>query len=427
MTTAHTLRTLARFLIGDQQAIERIAASKAALWASLVFVGSAGLAREYDGEYLLAEPWHFLRPIGASLASGTVLFLLVHPWIRANINRDDHSVPFFTAYRRFMTCFWMTAPLAWLYAIPYERFMSPADAVRVNLLTLAVVAAWRVILITRVASVLYQANFAAMFFIVMLFADAVAFAVVMLVPSPVVDFMGGVQHTERDQILASTTLLIGVFTYFTGPLWILGALIAMAISRRSARVLPTSPLSHRCWTQVMTISIAIWIVPLLLAQPEQARRHAVTKLFENGDVPSALAELSRHPRADYPPRWEPPPRLGYGESTPDLSEIRAALDENGAADWVAAAYIKKIDRHTLEKAFPFTSDWLDALSQVNSWYAGDDGSRYLRAHADVTDLLNMKFLLKHTDHLNPAEAAALQTLTDRLERALAEPPANTDP
>ena len=48
----------------------------------------------------------------------------------------------------------MTAPLAWLYAIPYERFLSPVGATRANLWTLGLVAAWRVLLIIRVLVVL---------------------------------------------------------------------------------------------------------------------------------------------------------------------------------------------------------------------------------------------------------------------------------
>ncbi|MFK7884980.1 MAG: hypothetical protein AB8F26_12460, partial [Phycisphaerales bacterium] len=339
MTMANTLRTIVRFLLGNKDAIQRIAASKPALWASLVFVLSAGLAREYDGEYLLAEPWHFLRPIGASFASGTVLFLLVHPWIRSSLKPDQLPVSIGIAYRRFMTCYWMTAPLALLYAIPYERFMSPADAVRMNLLTLAIVAAWRVLLITRVASVLYKTNYTAMFFIVMLFADAVAWAVVTYIPAPVMDFMGGVQHTERDAILASATFNIQILSFLSAPVWVIGALIAMNSARRVAITLPNSALRpNRSWRTIAAASLLIWIPPLLIAQPEQARRHAVMQHFEADNIPAALDELSKYERRDLPLRWELPPRLGYREHFPRLGDIRLAIDSQQTAAWVASEY-----------------------------------------------------------------------------------------
>ena len=69
---------LPRFLLGSRDAITQIAVSPSALLIGALFTVSAGFAREYDGEDLLHEPWHALRPLGASLLSGTVLFGLIH-------------------------------------------------------------------------------------------------------------------------------------------------------------------------------------------------------------------------------------------------------------------------------------------------------------------------------------------------------------
>jgi len=55
--------TLLRYLIGDRKAILAIAGSRHSLWIGFLFVLSAGLAREYDGEDLLHEPWHALIPL----------------------------------------------------------------------------------------------------------------------------------------------------------------------------------------------------------------------------------------------------------------------------------------------------------------------------------------------------------------------------
>jgi hypothetical protein len=144
------VRTLLRYLIGDRQAILEVAANPHALWLGLLFVLSAGFAREYDGEDLLHEPWHLLIPLAASLASSFFLYTIAYgaqplPW--------GQRRPFFAGYRSFLGLFWMTAPLAWLYAIPYERFWSEGDAARANLATLGLVAAWRVVLMIRVLQV----------------------------------------------------------------------------------------------------------------------------------------------------------------------------------------------------------------------------------------------------------------------------------
>ena len=113
--------TILRFLFGSRDAIERIAACRQAPWIGLLLVFSAALAREYDGQDLLHEPWHLFLPLFASLATSFLLYLLLRVvgWFRsAGWN------PFWSGYWSFLGLYWMTAPLAWLYAIPVERFLS---------------------------------------------------------------------------------------------------------------------------------------------------------------------------------------------------------------------------------------------------------------------------------------------------------------
>jgi hypothetical protein len=54
-----------------------------------------------------------------------------------------------------MGLFWMTAPCAWLYALPVERLCPDSlTAIKVNFALLGIVATWRVLLMGRVISVL---------------------------------------------------------------------------------------------------------------------------------------------------------------------------------------------------------------------------------------------------------------------------------
>ena len=110
------IRTLLLYLIGSRRAILDLAADRHGLWVGLLFVLSAGFAREYDGQDLLREPWHLLIPLGASLAASFALFLVACGPV---FFQGEGRPPFFSAYRSFLTLFWMTAPLAWLYAVPY--------------------------------------------------------------------------------------------------------------------------------------------------------------------------------------------------------------------------------------------------------------------------------------------------------------------
>src|SRR5260370_5135520 len=116
------IRTLLLFLIGQRQAILDLAADRRSLWIGCVFVLSAGFAREYDGKDLLHEPWHLALPYAASLVSSFLLFAVLF-----EAAREHHwqGPGFWRSYRSFLSLFWMTAPLAWIYAIPFERFMTP--------------------------------------------------------------------------------------------------------------------------------------------------------------------------------------------------------------------------------------------------------------------------------------------------------------
>ena len=137
--------TLLKFLVGNREAILQIGRTPAVLWLGGLFVLSAGFAREYDGKDLLAEPWHLAIPFAASLATSFLLFCLVYAIALA---RGIDRQPFLNAYRSFLTLYWMTSPLAWLYAIPVERMYSAGDAMRANLWLLGIVALWRVALMT---------------------------------------------------------------------------------------------------------------------------------------------------------------------------------------------------------------------------------------------------------------------------------------
>lgn len=400
--------TLPLYLIGNRRAILDVATSPWSVLIGVLFVISAGLAREYDGEYLLLEPWHALRPLGASLASATLLFIIVHlaAIIRGDSAGANERPPLHRAFVSWMGLFWMTAPMAWLYAIPYERWMSPEVAISCNLWTLAFVAAWRVVLMTRVVAVVYGVNPVPAFFLVMLFADAVVIAVMGLAPLPVIDIMGGVRGPAREALLASVAFNVSVLAILSSPVWIIGALISLVGFRPMWPVVThPKPAHSRGLLIVAGVSIVAFVPLLVWAQPEQALRHRVESLLLSGRIAEGLAVMSSHPQEDFPPDYNPPPRLGYRETRPPMDAVRAAMREQWPADWVAELYLYKTRREIGKRYFtdPNEDYFADTFHDIESQWA-------LERASELRDQL--EFLLGFDPSMPEATREAIRRLLD---------------
>ena len=200
--------------------------------------------REYDGRYLIGEWWHFVVPLGASLATSFVLYQLVY----LTMLRQRAAAQYLKTYRTFLGLYWMTAPLAWLYAIPVERFLSPVDAVKANLWFLAIVAAWRVALMIRIINVFCRIRLWVAVFLVMAFADAVVLILLRLTPLPLVQLMGGVRLTESEGLIDATACYVGLAAFLTHRFggWerLLGSGFPVAKGRRRPTSRPAQLVRH---------------------------------------------------------------------------------------------------------------------------------------------------------------------------------------
>jgi hypothetical protein len=331
--------TFLRYLIGDREAILTIASNRNALWIGFLFVLSAGFAREYDGEDLLHEPWHLLLPVGASLVSSLLLFWVAYGVAEA---KGAPQRSFFANYLSFLGLFWMTAPLAWLYAIPYERFLSPADAMRMNLLSLGLVSAWRVVLMVRVMMVILNYTLIQAVCLVMVFADAIALILLKFLPFPLIVVMGGVRLSEAQQVQFAVACAVFQIGGCSLPLWWAGAIISLWRSRPSWQVTIASKPVGRGLAILALGSVLIWGVVLPWTQPEQIRKRFVEKAVAQGRFADALDELSRYELADFPPSWVPPPRhLDVQSDRPGLMEMLVEIVKSEPAPWVREYYFEK--------------------------------------------------------------------------------------
>lgn len=327
--------TAALYLIGNREAIETIVSDRRAVGVGFVFVISAGLAREYDGTDLLSEPERLLLPFGASLTASFLIFCLV---CGVGSGHGLRNVPFWRTYRALLTLFWMTAPLAWLYAIPYERFLSPVEAMRANLWTLGIVAAWRVVLMTRVISRIAGCGVVAALMLVMLVSDGLALVSIWALPTPVIQTMGGVRLSGSEQLLLGTRFLVLAIGSLTMPIWLVGCAVVslanahpwrpMKITGSEARQ-PVWPMRALAWASVLG-----WLPILWLTQPEQQLRARIEKALNEGRASETLAELSSHDPADYPPHWETTLASRLREDTGRLMQVMDALVNDPPAPWV---------------------------------------------------------------------------------------------
>src|SRR5262249_3987320 len=134
---------------------------------------------------------------------------------------DPNRPSFFAAYRSFLTLFWMTAPLAWLFAIPYARFLSTVGDGEAGSRSRVLVGVWRVGLMGRVGSVLMGYTLVQAFFLVMAFADAVALLAIYLMPKPLVDIMGGIRHTDSERLILALTFNVTCLGMLSGLVWLI--------------------------------------------------------------------------------------------------------------------------------------------------------------------------------------------------------------
>jgi hypothetical protein len=378
---AVTPLTLIGFLMGRRSAILDVAASPHALVLGGVLVLSAGFAREYDGEDLLHEPWHLLIPHGASLLTAFLLYMLVR---LTGIGKTQQPPAFFRGFPMFLRLYWMTAPLAWLYAIPFERWMSPGDATLWNLRLLGIVSVWRVVVMIRVIGVVYGAGpLWRVIATVLLFGDAVMLIAIRFVPVPVLHLMGGVRMTESERLLQGTTLLLQIVGFPSLLILLIMTLAPAATSWTPIKFSQPNRVHGTTWL-LAALSILIWRFILPVTQPEQQRRRVAEQLIMARDFPAAFMFMSKHDQTDFPPHWSPPPHVAQPNPAPPLNDLIEVLIEESTSEWVRAVFIEKF-RNTTEQTltpYGFVSDeWLSSTLRIldrlplSEWLPDDEWRR----------------------------------------------------
>jgi len=430
--------TLFRYLIGDRRAILAIAGDDRFLVIGLMFVVSAGFAREYDGTDLLSNPIVVFRPLVASfLAAGFFQFVMRAAGVFGKPQPSVQQSPLVApaaprtrpaavvGFGSTLALFWMTAPLAWIYAIPIERFTDPLGATQANLTALGIVATWRVLLMARALSVLTGYGFFASLTLVLAFAEAVVLSIG--VPAGLLHAVGrgmaGIRfQSGSDRLVARLVTITLMSGCATAPVLLILGIWVVVRGPRGERARPIAKVADGGGLWVLAwASILVWVFVLPSFQAEQ-RLRVRTESLHHHDVKAALELMSQHTPDDYPPHWEPPPH--WDPLDPWVERAIESIEiarENWVAPWVRQAYRRKL-RVIVDNWGFFDPDIWYRLLELATQYGEQSTATILVAG-------ELRKELARSTELPPAERARRQRILDAYEpsRPPSEPSPETAP
>ncbi|HEY4261863.1 MAG TPA: hypothetical protein VGM98_16955 [Schlesneria sp.] len=269
-----TLGRLSQFLLGSRPAILTFASRGETFWLGLVLVISAGFVREYRQINWLHNPWLIALPLIMTVALSLVLFPLVVVVARKRGATDGN---YWERYRVFLSLFWMTAPLAWIFIIPVEQLMSADDAAIIKLWFLGIVSLWRVFLVTRILSTLFVPRASEMFytgtfFILMLVLDTLLLCR-FRGDRPVLMVGSAIEAPAVEFLIVHVMAVIVVTGMITWPIWLVGTLM-VALGEGSQWAWAVKPERSRGRFTLgvkllATASLLIWVLLIPIAQPSQ--------------------------------------------------------------------------------------------------------------------------------------------------------------
>ena len=377
------------YLVGNRRAIERIASSRHALWAGAMLVLSAGVARNYDHLYLVAQPEWIYGPFGMSLFSAIFIWLI----LRTEISRPPDQVKPPT-FRTFLTLFWLTAPCAWLYGFPVERFTDLLIATQWNFAFLLVVSLWRVTLIVRAVTVLTGAGAGRILSFVLLPACIEMFAGSIKKGLSLIGIMGGVRLPPHHEFLKQASDFVATGSFYIGAV----SLLAMIVYALGGWGLATRPLSRSVAPEgkgVIRAAAAFLLAWLVLAVPVQrpvSRNFQLNRYFANQQWQEGITYAAARQRTDFSPiHFLPPDPYGkmYGGwrqfSAAAYLDLLEAMD-GSEPEWLRGEWSSQALME-LELNLPFASQdkrVVKVLARYPAVIAGLAGkAERLKNHADL--------------------------------------------
>lgn len=375
-----------KFLFGQRAAILNVAQWRGAIWAGVALVILTGIARNYDQTFITENPvmWLF-GSLLFSFVSGSWLYVVLYGFVaRCKMAGADGVKPdYWSGWRSFMGLFWLTAPIAWLYAIPVERFCDSLLAAKLNITLLALVSLWRVLLMARVMQVVMSAPFV-MAVAWVLFAACVEVCVVFFfgggLSRAIMTSMGGMRNSPEEEILFSAMSAVFTVAFWTVPISLL-----IALSWRTQRLLTALPAlkpSPMPWRTLTGLAV-FWVSVSIMPQRELANSVAVERLVAAGNARAALDYLASRQPADFAPARTLPPKPYEREFFEELPACFGAV-KSADPPWVRAHLLRRLDqmlshygprwshRKSLE-SFP-NEEQIQLIAAGLGWFGPDAGA-----------------------------------------------------
>jgi hypothetical protein len=371
--------TVLRFQFGKEEAIWAVARSKAGFWCGMILVLITAIPRNYDQLYIGESSlrWIF-GPLGFSLISGTWIFLVAYVTgasngiRRAGNKRESQGAEWMS----FMGLFWMTAPIAWLYAIPVERFLDSTAAAQANVWLLAIVATWRVVLMTRVLQVVCDWGYWQALSFVLVAASAEVFVLGFFggaFSQQLMAGMAGMRMSQAEDVISSA--FVGAMI-LSVPVFLLSLVVALTVGiRGNLKGLPERKESRMPW-KFLSLATVFWLVVAVWPQWQVYQNARLEGLVAEERYGEALVMMGSKKRSDFVPSRELPPKA-YESSVYD--ELPAMIAAAGAdtEPWVWEHLLEKMDvmMTHLESEVPWRPHglglhWSDLLKNLAKVEAG---------------------------------------------------------
>ena len=302
-----------RYLLGNAAAIRRIASDWRALIIGFLFVLTAGIARNYDHLRLTEDKEWFGGPIIMSVLStvwiGIIAFTVLGLWKKSSFIKNA---------RTFLILFWMTAPAAWVYALPFESFMEIGAATVANFICLLLVSIWRVALIIRSLTVLTRAPWQHALVAVVAPAAVEMWIGLWFKQLSLVNIMGGVRVLEPgEQFIKSATSMMQILCVVVFVLVIIVASMKTKSGLETQSLAPAPEIPRPGFLQILIPPIlAIIFFAAASVRPQRLvyQSYALKTLFRNKQWSEFYTFLEGTKRSDYSPTSQIPPGRNYGVS-----------------------------------------------------------------------------------------------------------------
>ncbi|MES2475966.1 MAG: hypothetical protein V4640_09305 [Verrucomicrobiota bacterium] len=328
------------FLCGNRGAIERVAATRMAWLIGAILVLTAGIARNYDHLDLLRQSEWFIGPFAASMVS----IIFIYLWISGPLKLRQVG-PFWRQAGTFLVLAWMTAPCAWLYAIPVESMTDIVTATKWNIAFLAIVAFWRVAIIVRAVSVLTEVSWLRALPLVLAPAALEAMLGSRFQALSLIGIMGGIRLPPETQLLVDAANLTASVSFWLLIALFFLTLMAKGVAKRPLSR-PTSPASPALFA-VTAVLMLIWTVIAVPQHPRIANRYELQRLIDARDYQAAAAFASAKSRTDFPPHYDIPPQMYPWLPNELLDELSMDAPTWLREEWINRAIASHKEMNTL--------------------------------------------------------------------------------